>query len=347
MSRLNLTLLGNFVFMIISALASAQTHFKYDSNTGSNATVAVPIAANPNIMGAPLATGDEIGVFTPDGLCVGATTWEISKNAAIVVWGDNDQTSEVDGMRAGEPMQFCFWRKSTNTGYGDFSVAYSLGDGRYVVNGIYILASLAANAVTAPLAPKQASPADKTTGITNFPKLSWYTSCGATTYTVQIAENPSFSFLVVSQSGIDSTFYVFKSAASNITYYWRVRAHNNIAISGWSSEWRFTTGIITGVKNSVPERPQGYALRESYPNPFNPETEIHFQLPEAHYVVLKIFNIFGEEIRTLVDEQREAGYHRVRWDGKDENGKPVTSGVYLYQLRAGSFSQVKKMSLLR
>lgn len=93
--------------------------------------------------------------------------------------------------------------------------------------------------------------------------------------------------------------------------------------------------------------PEGYALYQNHPNPFNPETEIRFQLPEANHVVVKIFNTVGEEIRTLVDAPYEAGYHRVRWDGKANNGKLVASGVYLYQLRAGNFSQVKKMSLLR
>lgn len=360
MSRLNLTLLEILVFMSLSAFASAQTHFKRVSNTGNNAPIAVPMAANPNIMGAPLATGDEIGVFTPDGLCVGATAWEVNKNAALVVWGDNDQTPEIDGMRAGELMQFCVWRKSTNTGYGDVSATYSLGDGRYVANGIYILASLTANAITAPLAPKLASPADKTTDIKNAPKLSWYTSCSANTYTVQIADNPAFSSLLIDLGGIDSTFYVFNGAASNTTYYWRVRAQNNVA-SDWSSEWRFATGMITGVKNSLSERPRGYTLHQNYPNPFsplgretptgvafgNPETAIRFQLPKTSYVVLKIFNIFGEEIRTLANEQREAGSHAVRWDGSDERGNPVASGMYLYQLRAGNFAQVRKMNLLR
>jgi flagellar hook assembly protein FlgD len=93
--------------------------------------------------------------------------------------------------------------------------------------------------------------------------------------------------------------------------------------------------------------PQSYNLLQNYPNPFNPETEIHFQLPQASHVMLKIFNLLGEEIRTLVNEQRDAGYHNVRWDGRDKNGKLVASGVYLYQLQAGTFYEVKKMALLR
>ena len=81
--------------------------------------------------------------------------------------------------------------------------------------------------------------------------------------------------------------------------------------------------------------------------PLNPETEIRFQLPQAGHVVVKIYNLLGEEVRTLVDEQRETGYHAVHWDGKDKNGNPVASGIYLYKLRAGEFSDVKKMSFIR
>lgn len=98
-----------------------------------------------------------------------------------------------------------------------------------------------------------------------------------------------------------------------------------------------------------------FVLVQNYPNPFNPETEIRFQLPEASHVFVRILNTLGEEIRTIVDAPYEAGYHRVRWDGKDKNGNSIASGVYLYQLQVvdranggtGTFSQVRKMTLLR
>ena len=79
----------------------------------------------------------------------------------------------------------------------------------------------------------------------------------------------------------------------------------------------------------------------------NPETKIRFALPQTRHVVLKIFNLLGKEIRTLLEAEYQAGYHQILWDGKDKSGKPVASGVYLYQLRVGDFSQIKKMSLLR
>jgi hypothetical protein len=113
---------------------------------------------------------------------------------------------------------------------------------------------------------------------------------------------------------------------------------------------------LTRVSSTAHEVPATFALAQNYPNPFsangygtfgNPETEIRFALPQASRVSVKILNLLGEEVRKLMDEPREAGYHAVRWDGKDKNGNAVASGVYLYQLQAGSFSQVKKMSLLR
>jgi len=108
-------------------------------------------------------------------------------------------------------------------------------------------------------------------------------------------------------------------------------------------------------KQTVPEDlveqeiaiPEKLGLSQNYPNPFNPETAIQFQLPEASHVVLKIFNMLGEEVRTLVNSQYQAGYHTIKWDGTDKNGNHVSNGVYLYRIQAGNFSRIMKMSLLR
>jgi len=106
-------------------------------------------------------------------------------------------------------------------------------------------------------------------------------------------------------------------------------------------------GASKSVAKNVGSLPESYALAQNYPNPFNPETEIHFQLPAASQVLVRIFNTLGQEIRTLTDIHYEAGFHSVRWDAKDNNGNAVSSGIYLYQLKAGAFSQIKKMSLIR
>jgi hypothetical protein len=124
--------------------AIAQAHFSFAERTGNNATIALPANANPNIAGIPLAIGDEIGAFAPGGLCVGAIVWTAS-NSAITVWGDNEQTPGIDGIRVGEAISYRAWRKSTNTEFSNVSVTYSMGDGIYQVNGLYALSSLAAS----------------------------------------------------------------------------------------------------------------------------------------------------------------------------------------------------------
>ena len=92
---------------------------------------------------------------------------------------------------------------------------------------------------------------------------------------------------------------------------------------------------------------ESYELYPNYPNPFNTETEIRFSLPEDNHVLIKIYNINGEEIRTLVNEQYIGGEHKIKWDGTDGNGNPVSKGFYLYQIKAGSFIKVERMSLIR
>ncbi|MDW7682016.1 MAG: FlgD immunoglobulin-like domain containing protein, partial [bacterium] len=83
------------------------------------------------------------------------------------------------------------------------------------------------------------------------------------------------------------------------------------------------------------------------PNPFNPDTEIRYQLAEATHVKLEIYNLLGQKIRTLIDDPKPAGSHTVRWDGRDDFGAAVSSGVYLYTLTSGRFCETRKMVLMR
>lgn len=93
--------------------------------------------------------------------------------------------------------------------------------------------------------------------------------------------------------------------------------------------------------------PTDYALDQNLPNPFNPSTTIKYQLPASGEVSLVIYNLLGQQVRTLVKDNLEAGFHSVLWDGKDELGKQVASGVYIYRLQSGDFSTAKRMMLLK
>jgi hypothetical protein len=97
----------------------------------------------------------------------------------------------------------------------------------------------------------------------------------------------------------------------------------------------------------VQTTPTEFALLQNYPNPFNPETTIKYNLAEGAGVQLRIYNIVGQVVRTLVSEQQSAGRYQVRWDGTDDRGSAVSSGIYFYQVSAGSFSDVKRLMLLK
>jgi hypothetical protein len=88
-------------------------------------------------------------------------------------------------------------------------------------------------------------------------------------------------------------------------------------------------------------------LLQIYPNPSNPITTIRFRLPDANRVVLKIINILGQEVKTLVDEVKEAGVYTLVWDGKNSSGLEVPSGTYLYTLRAGDKVITRKLLMMK
>ena len=90
-----------------------------------------------------------------------------------------------------------------------------------------------------------------------------------------------------------------------------------------------------------------YKLYQNFPNPFNPETTIRYSIREDSYVEINIFNIKGELINKLVDSQQKAGSHNIIWNGCDKKGKRVSSGIYYYQVKAGSFETTKKMVLFQ
>ena len=102
---------------------------------------------------------------------------------------------------------------------------------------------------------------------------------------------------------------------------------------------------VTEVSSPMVDIPQRFELYQNYPNPFNPSTSITFDLPEDAFVTLKIYNIIGQEIRTIVNDFKNAGRYTVVWDGKDNSGKIAPSGIYLYRITAGKFSKTLKMVL--
>jgi len=101
------------------------------------------------------------------------------------------------------------------------------------------------------------------------------------------------------------------------------------------------------IEQEISNKPVQYLLKQNYPNPFNPLTSIAFELPVDNDVCLTVYNMLGQKVRTLVNEHRPAGYYSVQWDGRDDFGKSLGSGIYFYRIKAGTFLKTNKMILLK
>ncbi len=100
-------------------------------------------------------------------------------------------------------------------------------------------------------------------------------------------------------------------------------------------------------KNFVLNVPDGCVMYQNYPNPFNPTTTIQFGLPQKSEVSLRIYDITGKLVKILVNEKKDAGYHSIIWNGMDDAGREVASGVYFYKIKSEDFKQTRKCLMLK
>jgi len=100
--------------------------------------------------------------------------------------------------------------------------------------------------------------------------------------------------------------------------------------------------VVSTIKNDYPYLPKNYALYQNYPNPFNPSTIIRYSIPKTCYVLLKVYNILGKEVATLVNQEKTTGNYEINFYANN-----LSSGVYFYRIQAGNFTDTKKFVLLR
>ncbi len=112
-------------------------------------------------------------------------------------------------------------------------------------------------------------------------------------------------------------------------------------------ECTLTVSGETGIEDLSNLVPEEFALQQNYPNPFNPATKISFALPVQSDVRLMIYDLLGRQVRGLLAEKLPAGYHAITWDGTDDRGRAMSSGVYFYSLKAGNFERSRKMIIIK
>lgn len=195
-----------------------------------------------------------------------------------------------------------------------------------------------------PKAPNLVYPPNNTGNIPVDTIFYWNPSQSAQSYRLVLARSADFtpSSIVLDVSGITDTIYPVSGLLLNTFYFWRLKASNQFGTSNWSTAFRFKTINPTGIEEEQ-INPEDFYLEQNYPNPFNPSTTIRFNLPQATYVSLKIYDSLGSEIQTLIDnEYKPAGSYQI-----DFESQGLSSGVYFYKLITPEFIATKKMILIR
>jgi photosystem II stability/assembly factor-like uncharacterized protein len=136
------------------------------------------------------------------------------------------------------------------------------------------------------------------------------------------------------------------SAGDTILIRFRLFADPGTHAWGWAVDNLVIQGTFLSV-NDKSSIPTSYDLAQNFPNPFNPSTTIKFQLPQQERVVLEIYNILGEKVKTLIDEIKNPGFYQTIWNGTNNNNIKVASGIYIYRIAAGKFVASKKLVLLK
>ena len=126
-------------------------------------------------------------------------------------------------------------------------------------------------------------------------------------------------------------------------YFYRIRA------SDYSDNWSDYSDAVqlSTLSNDNANVAEQFMLYQNYPNPFNPLTNMRYDLREEAFVKITIYDMFGNTVKTLIDGKKSSGFKSVQWNAKNNQGQPVSAGVYIYTIEAGKFGQTKKMILLK
>lgn len=162
------------------------------------------------------------------------------------------------------------------------------------------------------------------------PVLSWDEADRASGYTVQLSAKEDFSELILDEEVPETSLTVIEELDNASIYYWRVKASNIGGTGDWSDTRTFTTEVFETL------------MSDNYPNPFNPSTTIRYQISDQTRVLMDVYDVLGRRVKTLVDEQQDAGVYFITMDASD-----MASGVYLIRFVTNNVNDVQKMTLLK
>lgn len=193
-----------------------------------------------------------------------------------------------------------------------------------------------------PKIPVLLEPPHQTLNVSLTPELKWNSTTSASSYRLQLSETLTFnSATILLDTTISDTSTVLDNLEPNQIYFWRLAAVNQYGQSGFSSAFGFKTENVVSVEKEE-GLPANYFLSQNYPNPFNPSTIIKFSLPQSGFTTLKIYDVLGNEISVLINNNLSAGNYTVNFDASD-----LSSGMYIYVLRSNDKIFTRKMMVLK
>ncbi|MDZ7292918.1 MAG: Ig-like domain-containing protein [candidate division KSB1 bacterium] len=436
------------IVVLVAGRASSQTqtqHFQFKANTGENYSILVRSAT---LNGKNLSVGDEIGVFTPAGLCVGAIVVTQQNNLGLAAWQDDPQTPEVDGYIDGQSMYFHFWHASTKIELGA-TANYRLGNGTFSY-GPYSDVELSASFNFAPrilppdtirfdedtrfellldtiagdandsdsLLTWQVSGGKNLTAVITSKRIlqltpapNWF---GSETLTLVVTDpagandtaqlhilvkpvqdqpsvavplepiggliirslNPILRWRAATDVDGDKLHYTVIYGTSPILaapkdsiktdltevripvflkagtrYYWQVKVTDGVTKPVSSSIENFVVADNAVAVNGPEVLPTSFWVEQNFPNPFSlngdfPTTSIRYALPQPAAISIRIYNALGQRVCELFQGDQSAGFHQLVWDGRNDLGQHVSSGLYWLRLESANFAATKKILIV-
>jgi uncharacterized lipoprotein YddW (UPF0748 family) len=176
--------------------------------------------------------------------------------------------------------------------------------------------------------------------LSRLPTFRWAPN-GATSYRLRVIDNVT-RVTVLDTTAVDTSITTTVALTASRIFVWNTLSVNPFGESDWSAEGRFQTGTSLTEVSEDPERPFRFALEQNFPNPFNPKTEIRYEVGDEARVTLRVYDLLGREMALLVDERQSPGAYTVVFDARQ-----VASSVYVYRLQAGNYNSARKMVILR
>jgi len=352
LTTLNPTLGGTYYWRVSGGFAlnsfgspSTPASFVYPTSVNNTATVPVPTLSSP-------VSGSVVFVTNP------TLTWSLTHSNPLqfkVIYSTDPSTTAGVLDNPIVPIASTPWINGTSfvlTGLTPGATYYwqvkarelpSLTESAWSSLGYFTVSPGASSVVPLAGSPINGYPVNAT-NVT----ISWIIpapSESKLTYDFEYADNKEF-INAHKITGLTSNSVTLEGLEKNKVYYWRVASKTDKGeVSDYSAPAVFSTGNVVSVSETT--LPNEFELFQNYPNPFNPSTIIKFTLPESGIVTLKIYDVLGNEIRTLVNNEYSKGTYEIQWNGEDNNGRKVSSGFYIYKLTSGKYSSSKKMLLIK